>query len=124
MRSRDRVTWLQHYKVDEKKIKWCQSVIRLLMWPAIHTIPDLICLIRVLSQYCSNLRKVHYNLIPKVIRYLARTFDLGLTFCKDSEDNIVGYLELDYAGLIDGRKLTGAYIFIFADGPIFRSSKL
>lgn len=59
-----------------------------------------------------------------MIRYLVGTFDLGLTFCKDFEDNIVGYLESDYAGLIDGRKLTGAYIFIFADGPIFHSSKL
>ncbi len=55
---------------------------------------------------------------------MAGTFDLGLMSRKDSEDDIVGYSDSDYAGLIDGRKSTGAYVFMFAGGPISHSSKL
>ena len=55
---------------------------------------------------------------------MSETFDLGLMFRKDSEDNIVGYSDSDNARLIDERKSTGAYVFMFAGRPIFHSSKL
>ena len=50
--------------------------------------------------------------------------DLRLIFHKDFEDDIVRYSDSDYAGLIDGRKLTEAHVFMFASGTISHSSKL
>ena len=78
----------------------------------------------VLSQYCSNSGKLYCNLIQRVLRYVARILNRRLILCKNFEDNIVGYLDLDYVELIDGRKLTGAYIFIFIGESISHSSKL
>lgn len=59
-----------------------------------------------------------------MLRYVAGTLDLGLIFCKNSKNNIVGYLNLDYTRLIDRRKSTRAYVFMFTGGPISHSSKL
>ena len=77
-----------------------------------------------LSQYYSNLGKFYCNLIQRVLRYIAGILDLRLMFRKDSEDNIVGYLDSDYARLIDRKKSTEAYVFMFADRLISHSSKL
>lgn len=111
-------------QADKETIKWYQSIVGSLMWPAIHTRPDLAYSVGVLSRYCSNPGKLHCNLLQRVLRYVAGTLNLGLVFRKDSEDDIVGYSDSDYAGLIDGRKSTGAYVFMFAGGPISHSSKL
>lgn len=59
-----------------------------------------------------------------MLRYIAKTFNLRLIFCKDSVDNIIEYLDLHYAGLIHRKKLTKVYVFIFAGEPIFHFSKL
>lgn len=55
---------------------------------------------------------------------MARTFNLKLIFCKNSKDNIVEYLHLNYIRLINGRKSTKVYIFIFASRPISHFLKL
>ncbi len=94
------------------------------MWPAIHTRPDVAYSVRVFSRYCSNWEKLYCDLIPRGLIYVGGTVDLGLMFRKNSEDNIVGYSNSDNARLIDERKSTGAYVFMFAGRPIFHSSKL
>ncbi len=73
------------------------------MWQAIHTRPDLASSFEILSQYCSNPGKLHCNLISRFLRYVAGTLYLGLMFCKDPKDDIVGYSDSDHARLIDGR---------------------
>ncbi len=42
----------------------------------------------------------------------------------DSEDNLMGYSDSDFTGLIDGRKSTRAYVFILAGALVSYSSKL
>lgn len=95
-----------------------------LIWPAINIRPDFAYSVGVWSQYCSNSRKLYCDLIQREQRYVSGNLDLRLIFHKDSEDDIVRYSDSDYAGLIDGRKLTKAYVFMFADGTISHSSKL
>lgn len=53
-----------------------------------------------------------------------KTFDLGITFTTDSKDELVGYIDFDYTGLIDGRKSIIDYIFMLFDRPLFHQSKL
>ncbi len=50
--------------------------------------------------------------------------NLGPTFRKNSAENLIRYSDSDYADLIDGRKSTGTYVFMFAGGTISHSSKL
>ena len=115
---------LYNRNVDKKTIKWYQSAIGSLMWPAVHTRPDIAYSVGVLSRYCSNPGPTHCNLVIQIFRYLSGTLDLGITFTADSENDLVGYTDSDYAGLLDGRKSTGGYIFMLSGGPLSHQSKL
>lgn len=109
---------------DKETIKWYQSAIGSLMWPAVHTRPDIAYSVGVLSRYCSNPGPTHCKLIIQIFRYLSGTFDLVITFTADSEDTLVGYTDSDYAGPIDSRKSTCGYILMRSGGPLSHQSKL
>ena len=109
---------------DKETTKWYQLAIGSFLWPTIHTHPDIAYAIRVLSQYCSNLGPTYCNLVIQIFRYLSGTLELGITFTVDSKDKLVGYIDSDYAGLIDGQKFTGGYIFMLSGGLLSHQSKL
>ena len=113
-----------HGNADKATIKWYQSAIGSLMWLAVHTRPDIAYSVGVLSRYCSNPGPTHCNLVIQIFRYLSGTLDLKITFTANSEDDLVGYTDSDYAGLIDGRKSIGGYIFMLSGGPLSHQSKL
>ncbi len=77
-----------------------------------------------LSQYCSNPGPTNCNLVIQIFRYLSRILDLGITFTADSEDELVGYTDSNYAGLIGGQKFTGSYILMLSGRPLSHQSKL
>ena len=64
------------------------------------------------------------SLANPIFRYLSGTLELGITFTADSDDNLVGYTDSDEAGLIDGRKSTGGYVFMLSGGDLSDQSKL
>ena len=94
------------------------------MWPAMHICPDIAYAVGVLSRYCSNPDPLHCKYLQHIMRYISSTLNTGLVFRKDTEDDIVGYSDSDYAGTKDGRKSTGAYTFLLAGAPISHCSKL
>ena len=94
------------------------------MWSAVYTPPDIAYSVRVLSCYCSNPGPTYCNLVVQVFRYLFATLGLGITFTANSENHLVGYTDSDYAGLVDGRKSTGDYIFMLSGGLLSHQSKL
>lgn len=65
-----------------------------------------------------------YNFLQQVLRYVAGSFTLSLTFCKDSAKDLIRYLDSDYVCLINQKKPIRAYVFKFARDAIFQSSKL
>ena len=109
---------------DKKTITCYQSVVGPLMWPAMHTRPDIAYTVGVLSRYCSNPGPLHCKYLQRIMRYISSTLDTGLVFRKDTEDDIVGYSDSDYAGTKDGRSSTGDYKFLLAGAPISYRSKL
>ena len=109
---------------DKEIIKWYHSAIRPLIWMAVNTCPDIAFLVGLLSQYCSNRGYRDCNLVIQIFRYLSRTVDLGITFTADSEDELIGYSDSDDAGLIEGQKSTGGYIFILSGRPLSHQSEL
>ncbi len=108
----------------KETIKWYQSAIGSFMRPALNTRPDIAYSAGVLYQYCSNPGPTNCNLVIQIFRFLSGTLDLGITFTADSEDELVGYTDSDYAGFIDGRKSTGGYIFMLSDGHLSHQLKL
>lgn len=94
------------------------------MWAAINSHPDLAYSVRLLSGYFANSWKTYCNLLQRIMRYVAGSFNFGLTFCKNFVENLIEYLDSDYISLIDRRKSTGAYAFRFARGAISHLLKL
>ena len=113
-------------QADKKTVKWFQSAIGALMWPAVHSRPDLAQAVGVLSRYCSNPGPTHVALVKQVLRYISGTLNRGLVFdgSTDTPNDIIGYTDSDFAGTKSGRKSTGGYVFLLAGAAISHSSKL
>ena len=109
---------------DKKTIKWYQSAIACVMWPTVHTRPDIAYSVGVVSRYYSNPGPTNCNIVIQIFRYLSKTLDLGIAFTADLEDDLVVYTDSDYAELTDGRKSIGGYIFMLSGGPLSYQSKL
>lgn len=93
-------------QADKETITWYQSVVGSLMWPAMHTRPDIAYAVGVLSRYCSNPGPLHCKYLQRIMRYLASTLDVGLVFRGNTGNDLVGYSDADYAGTKNGRKST------------------
>ena len=86
-----------------------------------HTRPDLSYSVSILSQISSAPRQSHWQAAIRVLRYLANTFNYGLSFSGGME--LVGYSDADWAGDIDSRRSTSGYCFMLGSGLIFWKSK-
>lgn len=63
---------------------------------------------KVLSQFCSNLRLEYVELIKHILRYISRTIDQGLAFDDGANmpDDVVGFIDSDFARSKPNQKLT------------------
>lgn len=64
---------------------------------------------------------VHWQAAKGVLRYIAGTRSLGITYGLGS--GAVGYCDADYAGDLDTRRSTSGYVFTLGGGAVSWSSK-
>ncbi|CAM6094111.1 unnamed protein product [Calypogeia fissa] len=79
-----------------------------------------------IGEYMANPRKVHWEAIKWILRYLRGTLDVDLLFDAqgDSARLLIGYVDSDYGGDLDHRKSTSGYTFTLAGGCVsWRSTK-
>ncbi len=110
-------------QADKVTIKWFQSAIGSLMWPLVHTLPDISYSLGVFSRYCVSPSLIYCNLVIQIFRYSSGTLDLGITFKFYTTDKLIGYTDSDWVGLKDGRRSTDGYSFIFSVGSVSHQSK-
>jgi hypothetical protein len=111
-------------EANQVTIKWYQQLIESLMWSAVHTRLDLVYSVRVLSRYAHNLDSIHCALIKRMLRYIADTINVDLTFNKQSKNpDLIDYSDSDFAGLKDKRHSMREYIFMLVNKAITHSSK-
>jgi transposase InsO family protein len=94
-----------------------------LMYLSVCTRPDISFATGSLARYMSNPTTVHWQAAKGVLRYLAGTSDLGITFGKSGSFDFRGYCDADYAGDIDTRRSTTGYVFTLNGGAISWQSK-
>ena len=78
----------------------------------IHTRPDLLYSVGILSRYMEKPSHVHLNAVKSVRRYVKGTADYEL-FYKKGELNyeLIGFSDSDFAGDISDRKSISGHIF-------------
>ena len=89
-----------------------------------HTRPDLLYSIGILSRYMEKPSQEHLNAVKRVIRYVKGTTDYGLLYKKgESNFELIGYSDSDFAGDVGDRKSTSGHIFFLGEMAISWSSK-
>ncbi len=118
-------------EADNFIVKWYQQLIESLMWSAMHTRLDLAYSVRVLSRYAHNLSPTHCILVKRMLRYIAETINVDLTFKRSDYhefndqllDDLIDYSDSDFAGLKVKRHSTEGYVFMLAEDAISHSFK-
>jgi hypothetical protein len=104
-------------EVNEPYQEGCSHI----LWPAIIGRPDIIHAVVMLAHYICNLRKVHWEAIKHIMRYLYTMRDMWLTLGGGSE-KLVGVANADWGSQKDRHSISG-YAMQIGSGTISWSSK-
>ncbi|KAG6506237.1 hypothetical protein ZIOFF_031559 [Zingiber officinale] len=88
-----------------------------------NTRPDIVQPVSVLSRFMSKPSKVHYAAAKRVLRFLQGTMKHGLRYVKELNNDLVGFTDSDWAGSLEDRRSTSAYLFCLGSKVISWSSR-
>jgi hypothetical protein len=91
-----------------------------LMYLMVYTKPKISLAMSKVSRYMSNLRKVHWEGVKWILRYVNGTKDVGLLFdgYLENAKSLLDYVDVDYGQDLSGRKSTTVYVFTLRCGCI------
>jgi len=99
------------------------SAVGSLMYAMLGTRPDLAFSVSVVSRYTSNPRHEHWAATKRIMRYLAATPTMGLTYRRGGDVVLTGYSDSDWGGDIETRRSTTGYVYMLAGGAVTWGSK-
>jgi hypothetical protein len=88
-----------------------------------NTRPDIAYATQQLSQFLHKPTMTHYKAACRVIRYLKHNPGRGLIFHRNSDMQLLGYSDADWAGCIDTRRSTSGYCFFLGSSLISWKAK-
>ncbi|XP_070055670.1 secreted RxLR effector protein 161-like [Nicotiana tomentosiformis] len=66
--------------------------------------PDIVFSVSLCARFQENLNESHLAVFKRILRYLKGTTDICLWYLKGSNFNLVGYVDINYAGFLVDRK--------------------
>lgn len=110
--------------LDLKQVPYRQLV-GSLMHLSVTVRPDISFAVGVLARHMAAPTTTHWQAAKGLLRYLAGTPSLGITFGGSGGTPLVlqGYCDADYAGDTDTRKSTTGYVFLLNSGAVSWQSK-
>ncbi|KAK2399633.1 putative mitochondrial protein [Trifolium repens] len=88
-----------------------------------NTRPDIAYATQQLSQFLHKPTMTHYKAACRVIRYLKHNPGRGLMFNRNSDIQILGYSDADWAGCLDTRRSTSGYCFFIGSSLVSWKAK-
>ena len=85
--------------------------------------PDLSFSVGVCARYQAKSKVSHLNAVKRIIKYVKGTENLGVYYSRNSNENLVGYCDADWAGCADHRKITSGGCFFLGNNLISWLSK-
>jgi hypothetical protein len=87
------------------------------------TRPDISFAVNKLSQFMHSPTQTHWTATKRLLRYLKNTIFHGINIRKTSSPTLTCFSDADWAGSLDDRKSTSAYLLFLGHTPISWSSK-
>jgi hypothetical protein len=87
------------------------------------TRPDISFAVNKLSQFMHSPTQTHWTATKRLLRYLKNTIFHGINIRKTSSPALTCFSDADWAGSLDDRKSTSAYLIFLGHTPISWSSK-
>lgn len=87
------------------------------------TRPDISFVVNKLSQFMHCPTQTHWTATKRLLRYLKNTVFHGINIRKTSSPTFTCFSDADWAGSLDDRKSTSAYVLFLGHTPISWSSK-
>jgi len=91
-----------------------RSAVGTLMWLMVYTRPDLTFAVIQVAKFVSSPRKEHWIAVKRIMRYLSRTREVGITYYPNPSFIIEGWSDSDWAGDLDTRRSTSGFVFTIA----------
>ena len=85
--------------------------------------PNITFSVGVCAQYQAALKESHLTAVKRIIQYVNGAPDCGLSYSKDSNACLAGYLNANWAGSVDDRKSTSGDYFYLGNNLVSWMSK-
>jgi hypothetical protein len=99
-----------------------RHIVRSLIYMTI-TRPDLSYVDGVVSQFMQTPQKPHLDVVRRILRYIKHTLQCGIFYEAESQLQVHGYTDVDWAGNVSDRRSTSGFMFSFGNGVVSWSSK-
>jgi transposase InsO family protein len=99
------------------------SLVGSMLYLANCTRPDLSFSVGACSRFCRQPSSANWQVLRGVLKYVASTCDVGITYDGKSAEGLIGYSDSDYAGDKSSRKSVSGYVFNLCGGAISWLSK-
>jgi hypothetical protein len=109
-------------KADMANIPF-RSAVGAILYASTRTRPDIATAVGDCCRYVENPGRAHWQALKRIMRYLRGTPTASLVYSKDSEADLVCYVDADWAGDVDTRRSTTGYLFILCGAPVCWESK-
>ncbi|XP_075473355.1 uncharacterized protein LOC142504363 [Primulina tabacum] len=85
--------------------------------------PDIMFSVCLCARYQADPKVTHLKAVKRILRYIAGTVNLGLWYTKETNTNLVGFSDADWAGNLDYRKSTTGGCFYLGNNLVSWYSK-
>lgn len=107
---------------EERKMSYLsyEQAVGSLMYLMMCTKPDIAFTMGKVNKYMSNARKVYWETMKCIMRYLKSTLDYDLLFdgLLDNVKSLFSYVDVDYRHDLDKSRSTMRYVFTLGSGSI------
>ena len=110
--------------LDQNHSRSYRELVGSLLYLACCTRCDIAHSVGVLSRFMATPTASHLTAAKGVLRYIASTIDMGITYGKDVKSELYGFCDADFAGCPSTRRSTTAYAFNLYGGVISWASRL
>ena len=83
-----------------------------------YTRPDIAYAVCKLARFCESPSAEHQIALKRILRYIKATISKGITYYEPGTLEAKGYSDSDWAGCLETRKSTEAYVFLFGGGAV------